>query len=47
MRNLQEYILIKENEKSSVKTQLMFSFIGFGYMFQIKSVHHRTLTEDI
>ena len=46
MRNVQEYILIKENEKSSVKTQLMFSFIGFGYMFWIKSTHHQVHTQD-
>jgi hypothetical protein len=32
----------RKQDKSSIETQLIFSFIGFGYLSRIKSVHHQT-----
>jgi hypothetical protein len=34
----------RKKDTSSVLTQLVYSFIGFGYMFRIESVHHQAVT---
>jgi len=31
----------RKQAETSIETQLIFSFIGFGYVFRIKSVHHQ------
>jgi len=33
-------------DETSVETQLTFSFVGFGHVSWIESVHHRALIQD-
>jgi len=37
---------VNRRRAKRVKTQFIFPFIVFGYMFRIKSVHHQVLKQD-